>query len=168
MDACSEKKRLSIAELQLFSGVPASIVAHVEKECIWKRYSADETIIENGSDRPHGVYFLVKGKVEILKYASEDQCQPAATLSAPDCFGEFGVVSGKAGSASVRTKTPCVIAEISSERFLKLLDACPASSLYLLRRAVSLIKDLGEDSIRLHSASRMLESAHRNAILRSL
>ena len=169
MTACSEQEqRLSISSLELFEGVPASIVAHIEKECTWQRYYAHETILENESQRPHGVYFLVKGEVEILKYGTRDQQQSVASLSAPDCFGEFGAVTGQPGSASVRTTTPCVVAEISSERFLELLDACPAASLYLLKKTVSLIKNLGDDSVMFHSAGRVLEAAHRNAILRSL
>lgn len=169
MTACSEREqRLSISSLELFDGVPASIVAHIEKECTWQRYYADETILENGSQRPHGVYFLVKGEVEILKCGTRNPHQSVALLTAPDCFGEFGAVSGQPGSASVRTTTPCVVAEISSQRFLALLDACPAASLYLLKKTVSLIKTLGEDSLMFHSAGRVLEAAHTNAILRSL
>ena len=164
----SEGKGLFLSGLELFAGVPAGIVEHIERECIWHRFDANEVVIENRSSRPHGVFFLVEGDVEIVKYGPKNLPTSLAKLSAPDCFGEFGAVSGEMGSASVRTITPCVLAEISSARFLSLLNACPAASLYLLKKTVSLIKNLGEDTVRVRSADRALETAHRNAVLRSL
>ncbi|WP_119269563.1 cyclic nucleotide-binding domain-containing protein [Taklimakanibacter deserti] len=167
MSNCSERKGLSASGLELFAGVPAGIVAHIEEQCTWHRFDAHEFVIENQSKRSYGVFFLVEGEVEIFKPISNRECMSLVKLSAPDCFGEFGAVSREMGSASVRTLTPCVIAEISSERFLSLLNACPAASLYLFKKVVSLIKNLGEESIHHHSAHHALETAHRNAVLRS-
>lgn len=168
MSNCFEQKGLSALGLELFDGVPAGIVAHIEKQCTWHHFGMNEIIIETTSNRPYGVLFLVEGEVEIFKFGFNNECMSLARLNAPECFGEVDAVSGKLGSAGVRATTPCVLAEISSERFLGLLNACPAASLYLFRKVVSLIKNPGEESIYRHSAHRAPETAHRNAVLRAL
>jgi CRP-like cAMP-binding protein len=163
-----EEKGLSLSGLKLFSGAPAPILALIEKACVWHRLASNEVVIDSESPRPHGVFFLVEGRVEVLKHSTDNQFMTVAKLNAPDCFGEFGAIIGKTGSASIRTETDCVVAEISSERFLSLLNACPATSLWLLEKAVSLVKNLGEDSVLLQSAHSALEMTHRNSVLRSL
>ncbi len=157
-----------LSGLELFSGVPDSILAAVEKECTWHHLTVSEVVIDSRSHRPHGVFFLIEGQVEVLKRGPDNRPARIATLSAPECFGEFGAITGETGSASVKTKTVCLLAQISAERFMNLLNACPFASLHLLKKVVSLVKNLGEDSALLQSADNALETAHRKAVLRSL
>lgn len=160
------EKVLSLSALKLFSGVPDSIVALIGKECTWHRFASNEIIIDSESPRPHGVFFLVEGGVEVLKQGPHKRLLTVTKLNAPDCFGEFGAISGKMGSASIRTETDCVLAEIPSGRFMRLLHACPSASLCLLEKIVSLVKNLGEDSILLQSADSVMATA-REASCRS-
>jgi len=159
---------LSLSGIKLFSDVPTPILALIGKACVWHHLASNELVVDCESSRQHGVFFLVQGRAVVLKHGPDNQLMTVAKLTAPDCFGEFGAITGKMGSASVRTETDCVLAEISSARFVSLLTACPSASLCLLEKAVSLVKNLGEDSVLLQSADNALEMAHRNAVLRSL
>jgi len=163
-----EANGLSLSGIKLFSGVPTPILALIGKACVWHRLASNEIVVDSESPGPHGVFFLVEGRAEVLKHGPDNQLMAVAKLNAPDCFGEFGAITGKRGSASIRTETDCVLAEISSERFMSLLNACPSASLCLLEKIVALVKNLGEDSVLLQSADSALEIAHRNAVLRSL
>lgn len=144
MNNSSTHESLSASGLALFAGVPAGIVAHIEKQCTWHRHDVNELIIETNSERPHGVFFLVEGEVELFETSFNNECMPLAKLNAPECFGEFGTVGGETGSAGVRATTPCVLAEMSSEQFLGLLNACPAAPLNLVEKVVSRIKNVGQ------------------------
>lgn len=168
MSNCSEQKALSALGFELFDGVPAGIIAHIEKQCTWHRFDVNEFIIENKSKRPHGIFLLVEGEAEIFRTGFNKEYILLVKLNAPECFGEFGAVSGATGSNGVRATTPCVLAEISSERFSGLLNACPAASLYLFEKVASRIKNVGQESIHHHSThNRAPETAHRNAVLGS-
>jgi CRP/FNR family cyclic AMP-dependent transcriptional regulator len=160
MSNCSEQKALSALGLELFDEVPGGIIAHIEKQCTWHRFDVNEFIIENKSKRQHGVFFLVEGAVEIFRTGFNNECMPLAKLNAPECFGEFGAGSGEMRSAGVRATTPCVLAEISSERFFGLLNACPAASLCLVEKVVSRIRNVGQESTYHYSTHRAPETTH--------
>ena len=144
MNESSKHERLSVSDFALFAGVPAGIIAHIEKQCTWHRHDVNELIIETKSKRPHGVFFLVEGEVELFETSCNNECMPIVKLNSPECFGEFGAVGSETGSAGVRATTPCVLAEMSSEQFLGLLNACPAAPLNLVEKVVSRIKNVGQ------------------------
>jgi len=97
-----------------------------------------------------------------------DDAATLAELTAPDCFGEFNAISGAKGAETVRAKTGCVVAELSNEQFMELLNSCPSISLHLLKKVILLIRGRTGDLSHFRIADAALEKAHRNAILRSL
>jgi CRP-like cAMP-binding protein len=162
------KSEDGLAGIELFSDVPGEVLAHLNGQCQWHRLPAGQLLIDGESKEPHGMYVLTDGEVEVFRSDSHGQVAPLGRLTATTCFGEFAAIMGSPGSASVRTRTDCLLAEIPGTALVKLLKDYPSVSLFLLRKAVSLIRELNEDLTRFQAMDSLLATVHCRAILRSL
>lgn len=91
---------------------------------VTERHPEAVTILAEGgeADRFH---LLVRGTVEVTKRSSAGTPIPVATLQDGDFFGEIALLDGGTRTASVRTRTPCLLLALDREQFLNLLQANP-------------------------------------------
>jgi CRP-like cAMP-binding protein len=160
--------RASLDDIELFSSLPAEERQGLAEQCTWRRLGPNESIIDGDPCSPHGVFVLTEGIVELSQRDQKLDFVPVGWLSAPACFGEFATIMSCPGATSVRTRTSCEIAELSEATFKRLLNNHPSLSLKLLKKAISLVRDLDDDIVRLHLADTLLADAHRKAVLRSI
>lgn len=88
--------------------------------CHQKRYPAKTSIIRPG-DIGDRLYYIVDGSVSVCAedgYEHGNKELVLAYLNKQDFIGEIGVFKGtEIREVTVRTRTPCLLAEISYERF---------------------------------------------------
>lgn len=99
--------------------------------CHKKHYSAKRNIIHEG-DKPHSLYYIIKGSATVQTENDEGAEIILAYLNEGDFFGEAGLFKEDIGrSAMVITRAPAEIAEITYVQFRKLVQEDP-EILYLL------------------------------------
>ncbi|MCT8972566.1 Crp/Fnr family transcriptional regulator [Microbaculum marinisediminis] len=151
-----------------FYDFPRDVAARLDAVCRWRRVEADTLVIDAACGALHGVFVLAEGEVDVHRRDGSGEIIHLRRLEAVSCFGEFAALHGAPGAASVRTLTPCVIAEIDPATFVALLNEFPMLSIRLLRRAESRLKSLDEDMVCLRLARKRIDEAYRNAVLRTL
>jgi len=93
--------------------------------CHRKQYPAKKHIIHEG-DRPHSLYYIIKGSVSVQTENDEGAEIILAYLNDGDFFGEAGLFKEDLDrSAMVISKSPSEIAEISYDKFRKLVEEDP-------------------------------------------
>lgn len=155
----------SLAEVDPFSCLPGDVLSDLDTQCSWTRVPADNLVIDGTQKTAHGVFALMEGEVEVQGRDSNSRIIPLGRLSAKTCFGEFAAIHGQTGSVSVRTSTPSLLGEISADAFVGLLNDYPALSLVLLRRAVSLVRALDDDLVKLRSVEHEFGDFRRQAVV---
>jgi CRP-like cAMP-binding protein len=143
-----EEAGRSLSGLKVFAGIPSALLTKIGNVCEWHRIDANDVIVDSASMRPHGIHFLVNGVIEVLRHDCGDQFVTVAELEAPECFDDLDLISGKAGCASIRARTDCVVAQMPGDRFHSFLRACPCISPDLLEKVVSISNILGEKAAR--------------------
>lgn len=90
--------------------------------CHKKKYPAKATVVKPG-DTGDRLYFIVEGSVSICAEDEEgDQELILAYLNKNEFIGEIGVFKGaEMRKVSVKTRTPCFLAEIGYERLRQAL-----------------------------------------------
>jgi CRP-like cAMP-binding protein len=144
------------------------MLAEVERQCRWREVSPDELVIDGQRGRHHGVFALSEGTVDVYTPGRNSNSVPLAQLTAPSCFGEYAVIRGRPGAASVRTVTRCTIGELPAARFLTLLQRQPYLSIQLLQQIVGVVDDLGSRLSQLKPTEARIDEFLRHAIVRSL
>jgi len=93
--------------------------------CHKKKYKSKQTIIEVGSV-PDTLHYIVEGSVSILLESEDDHEIVLDYLNPGDFFGEMGLFDENFyRSAWVKSKTPCVIAQLSYTESKKRLTELP-------------------------------------------
>ncbi len=131
----------SLRDIKVLVEVPPDLLSEIETKCDWWVYEADKVVI-NLADKTTDVYFVVKGKLKVMDYLSEDQQVALAELGRGDCFGELSAIDSKSRSARVMTLEPALLASLSGKEFRRLLVACPEMGLALLKRFSGFIRTL--------------------------
>jgi CRP-like cAMP-binding protein len=106
--------------IPLFAGLDAEQLLVVADIATQARFSAGETIFEEGSAGEH-LYLITEGTVEVV--AAGEQ---VAVLAAGECFGEMAVLDHTVRSATVRALADTTALAIAREDFGELLDLHPA------------------------------------------
>lgn len=107
-------------EVKQSAGDIAELLAH----CRRRHYPAKSTIIYEG-DRCESLYYVVSGSVTVLMEGDEGREMIIAYLNDGNFFGEMGLFNQDVRSAWVRSKTECVVAEISYRKFHQLWQKHP-------------------------------------------
>lgn len=144
----SKEFKASLEGVRLLSGLSREERENVERQCSWKRYRAEEQIIDRDSDT-RDVFFVVSGKVRIVNYSLSGREVTLGDVAAGGHFGELSALDGEPRSASVMALEDTVVAALTPEHFLRVIQAHPESTLFILqslsrivRRSTERIMDL--------------------------
>ncbi|MBF0354894.1 MAG: Crp/Fnr family transcriptional regulator [Alphaproteobacteria bacterium] len=144
----SKDIKQSLEGIRLLSGFSREERETAERACSWKRYRAEEQIIDRDSDA-RDVFFVVSGKVRIVNYSLSGREVTLGDVSAGGHFGELAALDGEPRSASVMALEDTVVATMSPDVFIRLIQAHPESTLFILqslsrivRRSTERIMDL--------------------------
>jgi MFS family permease len=129
-----------LAGLPLFAGIPAFRVATTLAQGATLAILAGRSIIRQGEPADR-FYVILDGTVEVSR--SEAPGEPAhriRSLGPDDAFGELGLLTGAARSATVTATTPVRLLALDAAVFLELVTAGPelAPRLLALHRGAAI------------------------------
>lgn len=128
-----------LGRVPLFHDLDDSAQGDLTRLCAWKRHDAGEQILDRESDS-RDVYFVVEGTARIMIYTASGREVALDDVEAGGFFGELAAFDGAPRSASVMAITPCWIAALSAEHFLRVLGEHPALALVVMRRLAAIIR----------------------------
>ena len=112
---------------------------------------------------------LAEGEVEVYRRGPGGEAVSFGSLQATACFGEFAVISGKPGSASLRTTTGCLLGEIAPAVCSDLIRQYPSVCMPLLKKLVTLVRGFDEELVLSQPRETLIAMAyHRYVVLGSL
>lgn len=119
-------KRLEVLrQVVLFAEMKEEELRHLAAGLSRTVHERGETITRQGAVA-HWLYLLVAGSVEVrLKAEGADTTHTVATLSAPDFFGEMGLMTGERRRADVVARTFCECLRLDKATFQEVLSARP-------------------------------------------
>ncbi len=129
----------SLSGIEMFEGLDEAECRHLEERCQWRRFSAGQTILEQGGDSSD-VLFIVQGAVNIVNFSQTGREIAYANLSAGESFGELAAIDGQPRSASVVATEATLVAVLPAERFLDLLKHQAAVTFRMLTRLTGMVR----------------------------
>lgn len=135
----SEKKSEGLSNIDLLSGLAPAELKRIEKSCAFKRYSAQEQIIDRQSETTD-VFFVVDGDVRVVNYSLSGREITLDDLVTGSHFGELAAIDSEPRSASVMALTDCLVASLPQEQFLALLEKHPSTALKVMRTLAGIVR----------------------------
>jgi CRP-like cAMP-binding protein len=125
--------------VHLFADVPVEARERVAKQCSWRRYAAQEQILDRDSES-RDVHFVTQGTARIIIYTISGREVALADIEEGDFFGELAAFDGAPRSASVVAVTASWIAALPASSFMAVLTDHPALAKEVLRRMSTIIR----------------------------
>ena len=157
------EKYLNIAQpftditIDVFSELPFTVKNNILKEIKWELVEAGKNVIsrDENDDR---VFFLGSGSAQVVNYSELGRMVGFATLVFGDCFGELSAIDGKPRSASVVTKTECLIGILKGTKFMHAVTKCDKTALKIMQRLANVIRigDTRIENLSLMSAEQKI------------
>ena len=138
----------SLRDHPIFRGLSDAQLGSVTAVLVKRQVRAGETIFAEG-ERSSSLYLLTAGSVGTSKrlgLAARDGSGPAKQktlvhLSAPQFFGEMGLLSDLDRSATITTDTDCEMLELRRADFERLAQTDPTLGYLLVRNVAVVLAD---------------------------
>ena len=137
----------TLSGITLLKDLSASERQRIEQICHWRRYSADEQIIDRQADSSD-LCFVVEGRVRVVNYSASGREITLDEVSSGEYFGELAAIDGRPRSASVMALKATHIATLSREQFRALVDSHPKLGFQVMERLASMVR---------HSTERIMD-----------
>lgn len=131
----------ALEKVAVFSGLPAELLARIQKRCTWRNYEPGESIVDY-LDTSDDVFFIGAGEARASIYSMAGKAVTFTDLGPGDMFGEYAAIDGARRSATIEARTKCRVASMSGAAFRELLQQEPVVMLALLRQFVGKIRML--------------------------
>ena len=157
----------SLSGIALLKSLPANERKKLEKTCRWRRYGADEQIIDRQADSSD-LCFVVEGRVRVVNYSASGREITLDDISSGEFFGELAAIDGRPRSANVMSLMPTFIATMTREHFRALVEGHPLIGFQIMERLASMVRDSTErimDLSTLAANNRVLSELLREARL---
>jgi MFS family permease len=119
--------RIGVLErLDIFAGASRATLESLALSAVDETVPAGTTLIREG-DEPDDFFVLVDGRVEVVGAGEGGVERPLGTLTAPDYFGEIGLLARRPRTATVRTLTECRLYRIKGDDFVQALTVASLS-----------------------------------------
>jgi CRP-like cAMP-binding protein len=129
----------SLKGVRLLDSLSADALERLEKQCRWRRYGANEQIIDR-DDENRDVLFVVEGSVRVVNFSLSGREISYANIPQGGFFGELAAIDGQARSASVVATEKCLLATIPPQSFIALLRDYPDVAIEVMRRMARIIR----------------------------
>lgn len=131
----------SLDGISILVEVPPERIIEIEKQCEWLEFAPNEIVVDLAGASTC-VFFIVKGKVKVMDFLSENHQIALAELVTGESFGELSAIDLKKRSARVTAIESTLVAKLSSKSFRDILMTCPGTALALLKRFAGYIRTL--------------------------
>jgi len=131
--------RSSLRVIELLEGLDEAVLDALEKQCVWSKYTANQMILDSGSEDSHDVYFVAEGAVRIVNFSPSGREIAFANIRKGNYFGELAALSDNPRSASVVAVTDCRLAAIRPQVFRRLVLDCPEIGIKVISRLADIV-----------------------------
>ena len=145
--AVADTQQESLARVGLLADLRPADRQMLEQNCRWRRYAAQEQIIDRQSDT-RDVFFVVSGQVRVVNYSLSGREITLDDVGVGGIFGELAAIDGQPRSASVMALKPSLIAAMPPELFLSMLEKNPKVALGVMRHLTNVVR---------HSTERIMD-----------
>ena len=128
-----------LSAVEIFHDVSFNDRKMIADKCRGLQFSAGD-IITNHKDFDNDVYFIVSGKVSIAVYTTSGKEICFREQVAGEMFGEIAALDKQSRSAYVVSLCDTVVAAMSAENFLWILDLYPSIMLRTFMRLTRLLR----------------------------
>lgn len=129
-----------LAGIALLAGLDATAREALEKKCSWHTYPANATIIEERSE-PTEVFFVVHGRVQVVKYSLGGREVNYGDVEDGGHFGELAALDGLPRSANVIAVDETLVAAISLAAFLELVANHTDVAMLVMKRLAEIVRN---------------------------
>ena len=133
----------SLAAVELFQDLPFNDRKVVADKCRGMKFATGD-IVTYHDDISNDVYFIISGKVRVAMYSASGKEISFRDQLAGEMFGELTAVDNKSRSAYVVTLCETLLAGMSAENFLWLMQLYPPIMIRTLMRFAQLVRLLSE------------------------
>ncbi len=147
-ESAPARSSLALRRIALFDGLDGVCLDRIAAECDWRMLEARRPIFTRGSEGGE-VYFLVSGRARITTYSANGREVAFRDFEAGEHFGDLSALDGQLRSADVVTLEPSLLACMSPQAFLALLEREPALAMRMMRNLALLVRRLTERVIDL-------------------
>lgn len=153
------EKTLMVSQIPLFASLPASGIRLLTRTLTEQTFPSDVLLLREG-DEGDRFYIVLEGHLEIIKGLGTDEEKLLYVRGPGDFIGEmsFFLASGLR-TASVRTRTPVTLLEITREVFEALLHRFPGIAVEMARTLSRRLRDA--DNARILEMRRRRRQAAR-------
>jgi CRP-like cAMP-binding protein len=118
---CSDNvNQCLLARFELFADLGFNEIADVEQQCRYRRFAADEHIIERESPSTE-LFLIVRGRVRIVNYSLSGREVTFDERGEGDYFGEVSAIDGQPRYASVVALEDSLILALGRRTFTDML-----------------------------------------------
>lgn len=132
---------------QVFSGFNPDQLETLSGLAPLKRYPDGEVLCHEG-ELEKVFYVIAEGEAEIYKTFDDGATRVLDRRKAGEFFGEMGLIENKPRSASVVTRGPTTVLEISQELFDTLLRSNPSVAIAMMRRLTASLRSTDAATIQ--------------------
>ncbi len=140
----------SLSAVELFYDLSFNERKVVADKCRGMKFAAGDTITSH-DDVDNDVYFIISGRVKIATCSASGKEISFRDQAAGEMFGEIAAVDNQSRSAYVSALSETVLAAISAECFLWLVELYPSIMTRTLARIAHLVRLLSERVVEFSS-----------------
>ena len=144
----SARSSFSLRQVSLLQGLPDARLEWLAQQCRWQSVAARQALLLR-SGKGAEVFFIISGRVRIAIYSAGGRQVTFRDHGAGELFGDLAAIDQGPRSADVSTLEPTVLASVSADAFMGLVRQEPLVAERMLRRLVSLVRQLSERVIDL-------------------
>jgi CRP/FNR family cyclic AMP-dependent transcriptional regulator len=134
-----ETPAASLDTVRLLDSLTPTERAAIARQCRWRRYTADEQIIDQMSDT-RDVCLIVEGRVQVVLYSMSGREITFDDVEAGGHFGELAAIDGQPRSASVIALTDTLVAFMSPRLFQDIVTNHPKIALNVMQRLAAIVR----------------------------
>lgn len=141
---CSDNvNQCLLARFDLFADLGLNEIAGVEQQCRYRRFAADEHIIERESPSTE-LFLIVRGRVRIVNYSLSGREVTFDERSEGDYFGEISAIDGQPRYASVVALEDSLILALGRRVFDDMLTEHHVTARRVMRRLAQTVRRTSE------------------------
>lgn len=120
-----------LADIPLFSDLPADALAAIEEGVIIRNFPKGAIVVTEG-DESKAMYVVLSGRLKVYRTQEDGKETVLSVLSAGDFFGELALLAPAPRFASVMVQQPARLAMLTSDHVNQCLDRQPKLARNLL------------------------------------
>lgn len=130
----------SLAVVDLFAPLKESARQTIERQCLWRCWTAGEQIIDRETTA-NDVYFVVAGRARVVDYSDTGHREIILDEIGPGgYFGELAAIDGEPRSANILAIEETVTAMLTADAFVDFLFGHRDAGIAFMRRLSEMIR----------------------------